>query len=320
VGEPVIRIAVGRAMKELGAQFVLGESIRGAMKRARIKEASGYTYSYDMLGEAALTARDAAAFKASYADAISQLSVVCSADDIRDNPGISIKLSALHPRYEVGQRSRVMAELVPHTLDLARQAKAANMGLNIDAEEADRLDLSLDVIEAVLSDPSLAGWDGFGVVVQAYGKRAADTLDWLHALATGLDRKIMVRLVKGAYWDSEIKRAQVEGLEGFPVFTRKAATDVRPQIAGNDGQDLSAIRHPQRPFRCGDPRIGERHTQFRISAPSRHGREPARHRLEGTRYPLSDLRAGGRSPGSTCLLGATLAGKRRERVLRQPDC
>ncbi|TNF63426.1 MAG: bifunctional proline dehydrogenase/L-glutamate gamma-semialdehyde dehydrogenase PutA, partial [Rhodobacteraceae bacterium] len=226
LGEPVIRAAVGRAMKELGAQFVLGETIDEALKRGRRKETQGYTFSYDMLGEAAMTMHDADAFFAAYARAIERLAPECRSDDIRDNPGISIKLSALHPRYEVAQRDRVMTELVGRTLTLAQAAKKARMGLNIDAEEADRLDLSLDVIEAVLSDPSLAGWDGFGVVVQAYGKRAAPVLDWLHALAESLDRRIMVRLVKGAYWDTEIKRAQVEGLDGFPVFARKAATDV----------------------------------------------------------------------------------------------
>jgi RHH-type transcriptional regulator, proline utilization regulon repressor / proline dehydrogenase / delta 1-pyrroline-5-carboxylate dehydrogenase len=145
--------------------------------------------------------------------------------------------------------------------ELARQAAAAGMGLNIDAEEADRLDLSLDVIETVLSDPALAGWDGFGVVVQAYGKRALPVIDWLHALATRLDRRIMVRLVKGAYWDTEIKRAQVEGLEDFPVFTRKVATDVSylccaARLFGAFRPHLSPVRHPQRPFRRRHPRNG----------------------------------------------------------------
>lgn len=226
LGEPVIRVAVGRAMKEMGAQFVLGQTIEEAVKRGKGKEAEGFTYSYDMLGEAALTAKDAQSFLTAYSDAIAKLAGECNSDDIRKNPGISIKLSALHPRYEVGQRDRVMAELVPVTLKLAQQAKAAGMGLNIDAEEADRLDISLDVIEAVLRDPTLAGWDGFGVVVQAYGKRAGQVIDWLYTLSDELDRKIMVRLVKGAYWDTEVKRAQVEGLSGFPVFTRKVATDI----------------------------------------------------------------------------------------------
>ncbi|MGS4944029.1 bifunctional proline dehydrogenase/L-glutamate gamma-semialdehyde dehydrogenase PutA [Meridianimarinicoccus sp. RP-17] len=226
LGEPVIRTAVGRAMREMGAQFVLGETIEKAVERGRSMQAKGYTYSYDMLGEAALTAGDAQDYYDAYAQAISRLAGECKASDIRDNPGISIKLSALHPRYDETQRDAVMAELVPRVLALAQQARAAGMGLNIDAEEADRLDLSLDVIEAVLRDGSLAGWDGFGVVVQAYGKRAGHTIDWLHALAVELDRRIMVRLVKGAYWDTEIKRAQVDGLPGFPVFQRKEATDV----------------------------------------------------------------------------------------------
>jgi RHH-type proline utilization regulon transcriptional repressor/proline dehydrogenase/delta 1-pyrroline-5-carboxylate dehydrogenase len=226
LGEPVIRAAVGRAMREMGAQFVLGQAIEEAMKRGKSRVSKGYTYSFDMLGEAALTQHDADAFNKAYEDAITALAPHCTSDDIRENPGISIKLSALHPRYEVGQADRVMSELVPRTLKLAQMAKEANMGLNIDAEEADRLDLSLDVIQAVLSDPSLAGWDGFGVVVQSFGRRASEVLDWLYDLSTELDRKIMVRLVKGAYWDTEIKRSQVEGLADFPVFTQKVATDI----------------------------------------------------------------------------------------------
>jgi RHH-type proline utilization regulon transcriptional repressor/proline dehydrogenase/delta 1-pyrroline-5-carboxylate dehydrogenase len=257
LGEPVIRTAVGRAMKELGAQFVLGESIDQALKRGRDREKQGYTFSYDMLGEAAMTARDADAFFAAYANAIRSLSNECDADDIRTNPGISIKLSALHPRYERGQSERVMEELVPRTRELARMAKSAGMGLNIDAEEADRLDLSLDIIEAVLRDPKLAGWDGFGVVVQAYSKRAAPVLDWLYALAKDCNRRIMVRLVKGAYWDAEVKRAQVEGLVHFPVYTRKSSTDqsylccaqklldmtdrIYPQFATHNAHSVAAI-------------------------------------------------------------------------------
>ncbi|MFC7702819.1 bifunctional proline dehydrogenase/L-glutamate gamma-semialdehyde dehydrogenase PutA [Plastorhodobacter daqingensis] len=226
LGEPMIRAAVARAMKEMGRQFVLGETIEKALARARSEEARGFTYSYDMLGEAARTAEDAARYFRSYAQAISAISQAANQADLRDNPGISVKLSALHPRYEVAKRDRVMAELVPRVRDLARMAKGARLGFNIDAEEADRLELSLEVIEAVLQDPELAGWDGFGIVVQAYGRRASAVIDWLHALATRLDRRIMVRLVKGAYWDTEIKRAQTLGLPGFPVFTRKAATDV----------------------------------------------------------------------------------------------
>lgn len=226
LGEPVVRRAVAQAMKELGSQFVLGRNIKEACKRAEKQESAGYSYSYDMLGEAARTDADALRYHAAYSLAIRELTQVCKHDDIRTNPGISVKLSALHARYEYPQRESVMQELVPRTLSLAQQAKAGNMGFNIDAEEADRLDLSLDVIEAVLSDPSLADWNGFGVVVQAFGQRTRYVIDWLYALADKLDRKIMVRLVKGAYWDAEIKRAQVLGLTGYPVYTRKINSDV----------------------------------------------------------------------------------------------
>ncbi|MHA1128151.1 MAG: bifunctional proline dehydrogenase/L-glutamate gamma-semialdehyde dehydrogenase PutA, partial [Alphaproteobacteria bacterium] len=226
LGEPVIRKAVGQAMREMGRQFVLGETIVKALKNAKPNEDAGYTYSYDMLGEAARTEADAKRYHLSYSAAISAMARACTHEDIRENPGISVKLSALHPRYEVSQRDRVMAELVPRVRALALLAKAAGMGFNIDAEEADRLELSTEVIAEVLRDPALANWDGFGVVVQAYGLRAGPMLDWLYDLAESLDRKIMVRLVKGAYWDTEIKLAQTLGLDGFPVFSRKAATDV----------------------------------------------------------------------------------------------
>ncbi|MCF6326919.1 MAG: bifunctional proline dehydrogenase/L-glutamate gamma-semialdehyde dehydrogenase PutA [Devosiaceae bacterium] len=256
-GEPVIRTAIKRAMKILGDQFVLGENIEQAIERGASKIKNGYTYSYDMLGEAALTKDDANEFIAAYSSAIKTLGKYSYSADIRENPGISIKLSALHPRYEVAQKKQVMVELVERTIGLSLQSKQVNIGMNIDAEESERLDLSLDVIEAVLSDERLAGWDGFGVVVQAYSKRAMYVIDWLYALAQKLDRKIMVRLVKGAYWDSEIKRAQVEGLSGYPVFTKKAATDVSficcskklfsmtdriyPQFATHNAHTVSAV-------------------------------------------------------------------------------
>ncbi|QXT40657.1 bifunctional proline dehydrogenase/L-glutamate gamma-semialdehyde dehydrogenase PutA [Gymnodinialimonas ceratoperidinii] len=245
LGEPVIRAATRRAMKEMGNQFVLGETIAEAVKRGRDRAAQGYTFSYDMLGEAAVTAEEAATFHAAYANSIAYLAKHATRADIRENPGISVKLSALHPRYEEAKRDRILTELVPRVLELAQAAKAAQMGFNIDAEEADRLELSLDVIEAVLSDPSLAGWDGFGVVVQAYGKRSAPVIDWLHALAKKHDRRIMVRLVKGAYWDTEIKRAQVAGLPGFPVFTAKAATDVSYLSCARQLLDMTDRIYPQ---------------------------------------------------------------------------
>jgi len=226
LGEPVIRQAVAQAMRILGSQFVFGRDIGEALERAAPDRKRGLTHSFDMLGEAARTAGDAARYHRAYAGAIAALAPHCRPREARTNPGISIKLSALHPRYEAPQRARVLAELVEPLGALARAARAADMPLAIDAEEADRLELSLEVIEAVLADPALAGWEGFGVVVQAYGRRAGDVIDWLEALAGRLDRRIMVRLVKGAYWDAEIKRAQVLGLEDYPVFTRKAATDV----------------------------------------------------------------------------------------------
>ncbi len=257
LGEPVIRVAVQRIMREMGHQFVLGRTIEEAIDRGRDARQRGYTFSYDMLGEAALTAKDATTFFHAYCDAIRKLAAHAASDQVDANPGISIKLSALHPRYEASQKARVMEELVPRVRELAILAKDANMGLNIDAEEADRLDLSLDVIEAVFRSKELEGWDGFGVVVQAFGKRAPAVIDWLHALAEELDRKIMIRLVKGAYWDTEIKAAQVDGVSDFPVFTNKAATDVSyiccahkllrmteriyPQFATHNAHTISAI-------------------------------------------------------------------------------
>ncbi|MET3660214.1 bifunctional proline dehydrogenase/L-glutamate gamma-semialdehyde dehydrogenase PutA [Aquamicrobium ahrensii] len=226
LGEPVIRKAVAAAMREMGEQFVLGRTIAEAMKRGKSMTDKGYLYSFDMLGEAARTEADALRYLKAYADAIGALDTSANGPDIRKNHGISVKLSAIHPRYEVAQKEAMLPVMAERLLSLALAAKKANMGLNIDAEEADRLDLSLDVIERVLADERLAGWNGFGVVVQAYGPRCAFAIDWLHALATKLDRNIMVRLVKGAYWDTEIKRAQVMGLSGYPVFTRKANTDV----------------------------------------------------------------------------------------------
>jgi RHH-type proline utilization regulon transcriptional repressor/proline dehydrogenase/delta 1-pyrroline-5-carboxylate dehydrogenase len=256
LGEPVIRTVAGQAMKEMGRQFVLGRDIKEAQNEAKEYMAKGYTYSYDMLGEAARTDDDAKHYFESYSDAIDHIAKNCKGD-VRKNPGISVKLSALLARYEYGNKERVMNELLPRARTLVKKAAAANMGFNIDAEEQDRLDLSLDVIEAIVSDPGLAGWDGFGVVVQAYGKRASFALDWLYGLAEKYDRRFMVRLVKGAYWDAEIKRAQMMGLNGFPVFTRKACSDVSflscatkllnmtdriyPQFATHNAHSVSSI-------------------------------------------------------------------------------
>ena len=226
LGEPVIRTAALQAMKVLGQQFVLGQNIGEALRRARGMEATLSISPHYFLGSSAMTASDAAAYYDSYREAILALGENAAASTVRDNPGISIKLSALHPRYDALQKDRVMTELVPRVSALAALARERNIGINIDAEEADRLDLSLDVIETVLAAPELLGWDGFGVVVQAYGKRASAVIDWLYALSEKVDQKLMVRLVKGAYWDTEIKHAQTEGVEDYPVFTRKEATDV----------------------------------------------------------------------------------------------
>ena len=268
-GEPVIRRGVDMAMELMGEQFVTGETIDEALKRAKKLEATGFSYSYDMLGEAATTACDAARYLADYENAIIAIGKASAGRGIHAGPGISIKLSALHPRYSRAQAGRVMAELLPRVKGLALIAKGYNIGFNIDAEEADRLELSLDLLERLSLDPELSGWNGLGFVVQAYGKRCPYVIDWLVDLAERSGRRIMVRLVKGAYWDSEIKRAQIDGLENFPVFTRKVHTDVSyiacankllarrdvlfPQFATHNAQTLATILHIAGPsFSVGD--------------------------------------------------------------------
>jgi RHH-type transcriptional regulator, proline utilization regulon repressor / proline dehydrogenase / delta 1-pyrroline-5-carboxylate dehydrogenase len=225
-GEPVVRQAVVAAMRILGRQFVMGRTIEEALERARPAERRRYRHSYDMLGEAARTAADAGRYQAAYEAAIAAIGRAAAGRAVEQAPGISVKLSALHPRYETAQRERVRRELTPRLLALAKQARAAGIGFTIDAEEADRLDLSLDLVEALALAAELAGWDGLGLAVQAYQKRALPLIDWLADLAARGRRRLMLRLVKGAYWDSEIKRAQERGLEGYPVYTRKLATDV----------------------------------------------------------------------------------------------
>jgi RHH-type proline utilization regulon transcriptional repressor/proline dehydrogenase/delta 1-pyrroline-5-carboxylate dehydrogenase len=225
-GEPVIRQAVTQAMRIMGRQFVMGRTIEAALERARKSEWRGYTYSYDMLGEAARTMADAERYFEAYCRAVEAIGKAAAGRGPIDGPGMSVKLSALHPRYEFAQADRVMRELVPRLKRIALLARDVDIGLTVDAEEADRFDLSLDVIEAVSADPDLKEWSGLGVVVQAYLKQAAPAIDWLADLARGHGRRLMLRLVKGAYWDAEIKLSQVAGLDGYPVFTRKASTDV----------------------------------------------------------------------------------------------
>jgi RHH-type proline utilization regulon transcriptional repressor/proline dehydrogenase/delta 1-pyrroline-5-carboxylate dehydrogenase len=265
-GEPVIRLAVRQAMRIMGHQFVMGRTIKEGLDRAQEKENRAYRYSYDMLGEGALTTPDGERYYQAYVDAIKALGARGPFTDILDAPSISIKLSALHPRYEVAKRARVRAELEPKLLALAQLAKAQGICLTVDAEEADRLELSLDLIAAVHADPSLEGYQGFGLAVQAYQKRAPFVIDWLAEQAKKTGRRFCVRLVKGAYWDSEIKRAQEGGHAGYPVYTRKPNTDVSylacakrlfehgdafyPAFATHNAHTIAAIHHiaQGRPF------------------------------------------------------------------------
>jgi RHH-type proline utilization regulon transcriptional repressor/proline dehydrogenase/delta 1-pyrroline-5-carboxylate dehydrogenase len=226
IGLPAIRTATRGAMRVMGGHFVLGQTIDEALSRAASGKGRLYRYSFDMLGEGARTAEDAERYFESYAAAIERIGLGAGNEALPARPGISVKLSALHPRYEAVSRERVLRELTPRVIDLARAARRHDLNFTIDAEEADRLELSLDVLGRVADDASLAGWDGFGLAVQAYQKRAADVIGWVDDLAAALGRRFMVRLVKGAYWDGEVKRAQERGLDDYPVFTRKAMTDL----------------------------------------------------------------------------------------------
>jgi len=268
VGEPVIRKAVDLAMRLMGKQFVAGETIEDALENALRYEAQEFRYSYDMLGEAAMTAKDAGRYYAAYESAIRAIGTVAAGRGIHDGPGISIKLSALHPRYSHAQKERVFAELYPRLVELTLLARGYDMGITIDAEEADRLELSLDLLEHLCAEPELSGWNGLGFVVQAYQKRCPFVIDFVIDLARRSSRRLMVRLVKGAYWDSEIKRAQIDGLDGYPVFTRKVYTDVSylacarkllaapdavyPQFATHNAQTLASIY-----YMAGENRPGQ---------------------------------------------------------------
>src|ERR1700761_11088 len=226
LGLPAVRAAARGAMRILGGHFVLGETIDQALLRARTGSGALFRYSFDMLGEGARTAADASRYRQSYTSAIEAIGNAAGDRGLPERPGISVKLSALHPRFEAISRDRVLRELVPIVIELAQQARRFDLNFTIDAEEADRLELSLDVIARVVADSSLAHWDGFGLAIQAYQKRAAAVIDFVARLAEANARQFMVRLVKGAYWDTEIKRAQERGLDDYPVFTRKAMTDL----------------------------------------------------------------------------------------------
>lgn len=256
-GEPLVRKGVDMAMRLMGQQFVTGETITEALSTARRMEDRGFRYSYDMLGEAALTASSAEAYLLAYQQAIHAIGSASNGRGIYEGPGISIKLSALHPRYCRQQYQRVLDELYPLLKSLVQLARSYDIGINIDAEEADRLELSLDLLEKLCFEPDLAGWNGIGFVIQAYMKRCPFVIDFLLELAQRSQHRLMIRLVKGAYWDSEIKRAQQEGLEGYPVYTRKIYTDIAylacarkllsapnliyPQFATHNAHTLAAI-------------------------------------------------------------------------------
>lgn len=257
LGGPLLRAALKQAMALLGRHFVMGRTIAEALARAQADATAGYGQSFDMLGEAARTTEAAEAYAQAYTEAIAAIGAAAAGRGPQAGPGISVKLSALHPRYEMAQRDRVLAELLPRLLELCRAAAAVNIGLTIDAEEADRLELSLELIGRVMAAPDLAGWDGFGLAVQAYQRRARPLIAWLAEQTASCRRRLMVRLVKGAYWDTEIKRAQERGLAEFPVFTTKAATDLSylacaadllarpdlfyPQFATHNAHSVAAI-------------------------------------------------------------------------------
>ncbi len=256
-GKPIIRKAVYQAMSILGKQFVLGSNIKEATKRALQLEEKGYRYSYDMLGEAAKTKEDAAKYLTSYSEAINEISKKTKSKNLIESPSISIKLTALHPRFEYNQQDLIQDELMPIVKKLAYQAKECGVALTIDAEEATRLDITLDVLEELCNDEKLQGWSGLGLAMQAYQKRALKVVDWLADLSKRTKCKLNIRLVKGAYWDTEIKIAQENGLEEYPVFTRKANTDVSymacakklienrdllyPQFATHNAQTVAAV-------------------------------------------------------------------------------
>jgi RHH-type transcriptional regulator, proline utilization regulon repressor / proline dehydrogenase / delta 1-pyrroline-5-carboxylate dehydrogenase len=245
IGLPTVRTAARQAMRVMGNHFVLGQTIEEAMKRAENAAARNYRYSFDMLGEGARTTDDAKRYFESYAQAIRHIASRAGNETLPQRPGISVKLSALHPRYEAINREAVLRELTPRLVALAEMAKAGDLNFTVDAEEADRLELSLDLFQKLAIAPSLAGWDGLGLAVQAYQKRGRAVIAWLDALASATGRRFMVRLVKGAYWDTEIKRAQERGLADFPVFSRKAMTDLHFLACAKDMLAARGRIYPQ---------------------------------------------------------------------------
>lgn len=241
MGEPVIRVAVARAMKILGGEFVLGETIKSAISRGRKAFRRDQIYSFDMLGEGARTEADAIRYLHSYSEAIAGVAGMQEGGSVTGRSGVSVKLSAIYSRYEFANRDQVLKIVVARLSQLVEEARAANVKLTVDAEEADRLSLSLEVFERVARAIDLSGWSGFGLAIQAYGKRARRVINWTASLAHELNCEFMVRLVKGAYWDSEIKHAQELGLSDFPVFTRKSTTDLSYLVCAQDMLDNSDV-------------------------------------------------------------------------------
>ncbi|MBX7145720.1 MAG: bifunctional proline dehydrogenase/L-glutamate gamma-semialdehyde dehydrogenase PutA [Alphaproteobacteria bacterium] len=244
-GRPFIRKAILQAMKILGGQFIIGETIEEALTESKAYHKKGYSFSYDMLGEAARTKEDVEKYEKAYQKAIIEVGAKAQSKNVKNNPGISIKLSALHPRYEFSQHQKVLDELLPRLINLAKLAKSYHIGFTIDAEESERLNLSLDLIEKLIEEPELKEWDGLGIVVQAYHKCAIDVLEWLYHLGTLSKRKLMIRLVKGAYWDTQIKYAQERGLSNYTVFTRKPSTDLSYLVCAKKIISCSDIFYPQ---------------------------------------------------------------------------
>ena len=244
-GEPLIRKGMDQAMRMLGKQFVTGQTIEEALQNGKEREKMGYRYSFDMLGEAAMTEADAQRYFQDYVNAIHAIGKDAAGQGIYEGNGISVKLSAIHPRYARAQHERVMKELLPRLKELFLLGKQYNIGINIDAEEANRLELSLDLMEALVSDPDLAGYHGIGFVVQAYQKRCPFVIDYLIDLARRNHQKLMIRLVKGAYWDSEIKWAQVDGMDGYPLYTRKVHTDISYLACARKLLDAQDVIFPQ---------------------------------------------------------------------------
>jgi RHH-type proline utilization regulon transcriptional repressor/proline dehydrogenase/delta 1-pyrroline-5-carboxylate dehydrogenase len=315
-GEPVVRTAMRQAMRIMGHQFVMGRSIDEALARSARKGNRDYRYSYDMLGEAALTAADAERYFVAYRDAISRIGEAAAADgDIFAAPSISVKLSALHPRYTFTQYDRVMQELAPRVAELAVHAKDSGIAMTVDAEESERLEISLQVFERVYRDAALDDYEGLGLALQTYQRRARGVLAYLTGLADDVGRRIPVRLVKGAYWDTEIKHGQELGLTSYPVFTRKAHTDVSylacarqalaagnalyPQFATHNAHTLASILH-----------YAGSSSDYEFQRLHGMGEELYAEVIDADKFD--------RPPrGPAAVPGATAAGERRQYVLRQ---